>query len=65
MKASLFALASMALTAHAAADCKDPHTKRDVHSHYLPDFYAQALRDAKNNPGPDGMPFIPVRACRT
>ncbi|OHF01740.1 amidohydrolase [Colletotrichum orchidophilum] len=34
-------------------------TKIDVHAHYVPDFYAQALRDAGHLPGPDGMPRIP------
>ncbi|EXF81366.1 FAD dependent oxidoreductase [Colletotrichum fioriniae PJ7] len=34
-------------------------TKIDVHAHYVPDFYAQALRDAGHLPGPDGMPGIP------
>ncbi|KAF4779212.1 FAD dependent oxidoreductase [Colletotrichum scovillei] len=33
--------------------------KIDVHAHYVPDFYAQALRDAGHLPGPDGMPGIP------
>jgi hypothetical protein len=59
MKAS--SLFAIALTAFASANCNE-HAKRDVHSHYLPHFYAQALRDAQNNPGPDGMPFIPVGA---
>lgn len=35
--------------------------KIDVHAHYVPDFYAKALREAGHNPGPDGMPGIPVR----
>ncbi|KAH7305443.1 hypothetical protein B0I35DRAFT_362019 [Stachybotrys elegans] len=43
------------LTTFAACD-----VKVDVHSHYLPDFYAAALRDAGHNPGPDGMPAIPA-----
>lgn len=59
MKASLFSLSALVV---AAVACIDEHAKRDVHAHYLPDFYAQALRDAGNNPGPDGMPFIPVSA---
>ncbi|KAK1981879.1 amidohydrolase [Colletotrichum cereale] len=33
--------------------------KIDTHAHFLPDFYAQALRDAGHLPGPDGMPGIP------
>lgn len=36
--------------------------KIDVHAHYLPDFYRQALVDAGHVPGPDGMPAIPVSA---
>lgn len=36
--------------------------KIDVHAHYVPDFYAKALKEAGHNPGPDGMPGIPVRA---
>ncbi|WP_165191764.1 amidohydrolase family protein [Caulobacter soli] len=31
----------------------------DVHAHFVPDFYAQALRDAGHGQ-PDGMPFIPT-----
>ncbi|EFX05342.1 amidohydrolase 2 [Grosmannia clavigera kw1407] len=43
----------------AAAKCSGIN-KIDVHSHFLPDFYAQALRDAGQTPGPDGMPGIPA-----
>ena len=35
--------------------------KIDVHAHYLPDFYATALREAGFTPGPEGLPAIPVR----
>lgn len=35
-------------------------SKIDVHAHFLPDFYRQALQDAGHVPGPDGMPAIPV-----
>ncbi|KAK1995362.1 amidohydrolase [Colletotrichum falcatum] len=46
----------------AASNCSSsrPSTvKIDTHAHFLPDFYAQALRDAGHLPGPDGMPSIP------
>ncbi|QPC80265.1 hypothetical protein HYE68_011017 [Fusarium pseudograminearum] len=33
--------------------------KVDVHAHLVPDFYADALREAGHVPGPDGMPGIP------
>ncbi|TWU73163.1 hypothetical protein ED733_003287 [Metarhizium rileyi] len=33
--------------------------KIDVHAHFLPDFYAEALREAGHIPGPDGMSAIP------
>ena len=62
MRLSLPSIGAMALANFAFAACIDEHAKRDVHAHYLPDFYAQALRDAGNNPGPDGMPLIPVSA---
>ncbi|KAK7225089.1 hypothetical protein V2G26_013092 [Clonostachys chloroleuca] len=56
MKSSILtaAICSMAsvLGAHA-------QSRVDTHSHYLPDFYQQALRDAGHLPGPDGMPAIP------
>ncbi|KAF7562356.1 hypothetical protein G7046_g1764 [Stylonectria norvegica] len=35
-------------------------SKIDVHAHLVPDFYAQALKDAGHTPGPDGMPSIPT-----
>lgn len=38
------------------------HVKVDVHTHFLPDFYAEAMREAGHVPGPDGMPSIPVRS---
>ncbi|KAF4998622.1 hypothetical protein FGRMN_2948 [Fusarium graminum] len=34
-------------------------SKVDVHAHFVPDFYADALREAGQTPGPDGMPGIP------
>ncbi|KAF6792076.1 amidohydrolase 2 [Colletotrichum musicola] len=43
----------------AGAWASTPRAKIDTHVHYLPDFYAQALRDAGHLPGPDGMPGIP------
>lgn len=48
----------------ASIDCANATKLRkiDVHAHYVPDFYAKALREAGHNPGPDGMPGIPVRA---
>ncbi|CAM1500622.1 Fc.00g097840.m01.CDS01 [Cosmosporella sp. VM-42] len=33
--------------------------KVDTHAHFVPDFYAEALRNAGHLPGPDGMPGIP------
>lgn len=36
----------------------------DVHAHFVPDFYAQALRDAGIN-HPDGFPFIPEWSAET
>ncbi|KAM0544488.1 hypothetical protein ACHAPJ_011782 [Fusarium lateritium] len=35
-------------------------SKVDVHAHFVPDFYAKALKDAGHTPGPDGMPAIPA-----
>ena len=34
--------------------------KIDVHAHFVPDFYADAARDAGHLPGPDGIPAMPV-----
>ncbi|KAF5020013.1 hypothetical protein F66182_7949 [Fusarium sp. NRRL 66182] len=49
----------------ALASCKagvprsTDHHRIDVHAHFLPDFYADALKEAGHRPGPDGMPFTP------
>ncbi|KAK3316744.1 amidohydrolase [Apodospora peruviana] len=55
-------ITSVCWLAHAcnSAQHESPKTKIDVHTHFLPDFYAQALRDAGHLPGPDGMPGIPT-----
>lgn len=50
-------LGALAFTAMSVA-CKIP--KVDVHAHFVPDFYAAAVHDAGHNPGPDGMPGVPV-----
>ncbi|KAJ7646802.1 aminocarboxymuconate-semialdehyde decarboxylase [Roridomyces roridus] len=34
--------------------------KIDVHTHYLTPAYVQALKDAGQFPGPDGLPFTPT-----
>ncbi|KAK7420383.1 hypothetical protein QQX98_002806 [Neonectria punicea] len=39
--------------------------KIDVHAHFVPDFYAKALREAGHTPGPDGMPAIPAWTPQT
>ncbi|TDZ36474.1 Decarboxylase yanB [Colletotrichum trifolii] len=44
----------------SATSADSSRAKIDTHAHYLPDFYAQALRDAGHVPGPDGMPGIPA-----
>ncbi|KFA46156.1 hypothetical protein S40293_03747 [Stachybotrys chartarum IBT 40293] len=41
----------------AASTCTG---KVDVHAHFVPDFYAAAMRGAGHTPGPDGMPGIPA-----
>lgn len=53
-------LAVLASTAVSAANTPKRPAKIDTHAHFVPDFYAQALRDAGHLPGPDGMPGIPV-----
>ncbi|KAF9878433.1 FAD dependent oxidoreductase [Colletotrichum karsti] len=50
---------SVLLLAAGAVLATNQTTKIDTHAHYVPDFYAQALRDAGHVPGPDGMPGIP------
>ncbi|KZL87571.1 amidohydrolase 2 [Colletotrichum incanum] len=49
----------LALEAIAGELSRSSTVKIDTHAHYVPDFYAQALRDAGHLPGPDGMPGIP------
>lgn len=57
-------LAIFSLTVSVAACKSTPppakSAKVDVHAHLVPDFYADALREAGHVPGPDGMPGIPV-----
>ncbi|CAM1506171.1 Fc.00g058120.m01.CDS01 [Cosmosporella sp. VM-42] len=55
-----FTLTSCCLAAFAFMSASASTSKIDVHAHYVPDFYAQALKDAGHTPGPDGMPSIPV-----
>ncbi|EFY85399.1 hypothetical protein J3459_007827 [Metarhizium acridum] len=55
------ALATCSLAASSLGAVSSPSTSKiDVHAHFIPDFYAQALRDAGHIPGPDGMPAIPA-----
>ena len=49
----MVASASIAMSAAATG-------KIDVHAHYVPDFYATALREAGFTPGPEGLPATPV-----
>lgn len=59
MKPSTLLSGSLATSSSRAVS--NPSTSKiDVHAHFIPDFYAQALRDAGHIPGPDGMPAIPV-----
>ncbi|KIE02733.1 amidohydrolase 2, partial [Metarhizium majus ARSEF 297] len=54
-------LLSGSLAASSSGAVSNPSTSKiDVHAHFIPDFYAQALRDAGHIPGPDGMPAIPA-----
>lgn len=59
MRSSLLlgCLAAFAMTGVSATGST---AKVDVHSHFVPDFYAASLREAGYTPGPDGMPAIPV-----
>ncbi|KAK2040031.1 amidohydrolase [Colletotrichum somersetense] len=59
MKRTLFFGCFFALEAVASCSSTSSTAKIDTHAHFLPDFYAQALRDAGHLPGPDGMPGIP------
>jgi hypothetical protein len=56
------AVYSLSVTAAACKSTPPParSAKVDVHSHFVPDFYADALKEAGHVPGPDGMPGIPV-----
>ncbi|KAL0940535.1 FAD dependent oxidoreductase [Colletotrichum truncatum] len=56
----LFATCSLSTFVALATSAACSTAKIDTHVHYLPDFYAQALRDAGHIPGPDGMPGIPA-----
>ncbi|KAI5460226.1 hypothetical protein BGZ63DRAFT_426166 [Mariannaea sp. PMI_226] len=62
MKATTHIVSCFFLAASALADVVSTGSKAkvDVHAHYVPDFYAQALKDAGHVPGPDGMPAIPA-----
>lgn len=53
---------SLSLTVAACKSTSPPakSAKVDVHSHFVPDFYSEALKEAGHVPGPDGMPGIPV-----
>jgi hypothetical protein len=59
----LLSLFSFSFLVHACKSTSPPtkSAKIDVHAHFVPDFYADALREAGHTPGPDGMPGIPVR----
>ncbi|KAK2020499.1 amidohydrolase [Colletotrichum zoysiae] len=59
MRRTLFFGCFFALEAVASCSSTPSTAKIDAHAHFLPDFYAQALRDAGHLPGPDGMPGIP------
>lgn len=56
----LFVLGCCLAAASVGVSVSASTRKVDVHAHFVPDFYATALRDAKHTPGPDGMPGIPV-----
>ncbi|KAH6975104.1 hypothetical protein BKA56DRAFT_633846 [Ilyonectria sp. MPI-CAGE-AT-0026] len=60
MKSSSLVSCCLAASAFAGALATGSTAKVDVHAHFVPDFYAQALRDAGHTPGPDGMPAIPA-----
>ncbi|KAM0550267.1 hypothetical protein ACHAPJ_008936 [Fusarium lateritium] len=53
------ALASCKANAPRSPDHYKTDDKIDVHAHFLPDFYSEALKEAGHKPGPDGMPFAP------
>ncbi|KAF5552552.1 2-amino-3-carboxymuconate-6-semialdehyde decarboxylase [Fusarium phyllophilum] len=55
---SLFSF-SLAVTACRSTPSPQKSAKIDVHAHFVPDFYAKALKEAGHVPGPDGMPFTP------
>lgn len=65
MKSSILVSCCLAASAFAGALATGSTAKVDVHAHFVPDFYAQALRDAGHTPGPDGMPAIPVSPSPT
>jgi hypothetical protein len=58
----LLSLLSFSFLVNACKGTPSParSPKVDVHAHFVPDFYADALREAGHTPGPDGMPGIPV-----
>lgn len=60
MKSSFLVSCYLSVSAFAGVSATGSTVKVDVHAHFVPDFYAQALRDAGHTPGPDGMPAIPV-----
>jgi predicted TIM-barrel fold metal-dependent hydrolase len=57
----LLSLLSFSFLVNACKGTPSParSPKVDVHAHFVPDFYADALREAGHTPGPDGMPGIP------
>ncbi|KAF5011606.1 hypothetical protein FDECE_2269 [Fusarium decemcellulare] len=56
---TLLSLRGVSASCKADAPRSTDHYKIDVHAHFLPDFYAEALKEAGHTPGPDGMPFTP------
>ncbi|KAF5008953.1 hypothetical protein FDECE_4816 [Fusarium decemcellulare] len=60
MKLDLVARCFLAASAIRGSFAAYSKPKVDVHAHFVPDFYAKALKDAGHTPGPDGMPAIPA-----
>ncbi|KAH7121981.1 amidohydrolase 2 [Dactylonectria estremocensis] len=60
MRSSFLGGCYLAASAFLGVSATGSTAKIDVHAHFLPEFYVQALKDAGHTPGPDGMPAIPA-----
>ncbi|KAH6869750.1 amidohydrolase 2 [Thelonectria olida] len=60
MKSSILSTCYLVASGILGVSAIGSTVKVDVHAHFVPDFYAQALKDAGHTPGPDGMPAIPA-----